>query len=101
MNQLGGQKQLTPIDVHNAVGAALLMIGAISTVIWYRTRMISLLMISVVGLMVSVAFTRFSAPDLALTQLTVEVVTIILLMLALFFLPQHSPRESSSMRCCS
>jgi multicomponent K+:H+ antiporter subunit A len=48
--------------------------------------------------MVSVAFTRFSAPDLALTQLTVEVVTIVLLMLALFFLPQHSPRESSSMR---
>ncbi|KGJ93203.1 monovalent cation/H+ antiporter subunit A [Colwellia psychrerythraea] len=96
MSQLGGQKQPTPIDVHNAVGAALLMIGAISTVIWHRSRVISLLMISVVGLMVSVAFTRLSAPDLALTQLTVEVVTIVLLMLALFFLPQHSPKESSS-----
>jgi multicomponent K+:H+ antiporter subunit A len=98
MHQLSGQKQLTPIDVHNAMGAALLMVGAISTVIWYRNRVISLLMLSVVGLMVSVAFTRFSAPDLALTQLTVEVVTIVLLMLALFFLPQHSPKESSSMR---
>ncbi|MFQ3208634.1 MAG: multicomponent K+:H+ antiporter subunit A [Colwellia sp.] len=98
MNQLGGQKQLTPIDVHNAMGAALLMVGSISTVIWYRQRVVSLLMLSVVGLMVSVAFTRFSAPDLALTQLTVEVVTIILLMLALFFLPQHSPKESSSLR---
>jgi multicomponent K+:H+ antiporter subunit A len=96
MSQLGGQKALTPIDVHNGVGAALLIIGAISTVVFYRTRMVSLLMLSVVGLMVSVAFTRFSAPDLALTQLTVEVVTIILLMLALFFLPQRSPRESSS-----
>ena len=96
MSQLGGQKQPTPIDVHNAIGAALLMIGAISTVIWHRSRVISLLMISVVGLMVSVAFTRLSAPDLALTQLTVEVVTIVLLMLALFFLPQRSPRESSS-----
>jgi multicomponent K+:H+ antiporter subunit A len=98
MSQLSGQKQLTPIDAHNAMGAALLIIGAISTVIWYRKRVVSLLMLSVVGLMVSVAFTRFSAPDLALTQLTVEVVTIILLMLALFFLPQHSPKESSSMR---
>jgi multicomponent K+:H+ antiporter subunit A len=37
---------------------------------------------------------RFSAPDLALTQLVVEVVTLILLMLALFFLPQNTPRES-------
>ncbi|MCJ8320409.1 MAG: monovalent cation/H+ antiporter subunit A [Colwellia sp.] len=98
MSHLGGEKQLTPIDVHNAMGAALLMIGAFSTVIWYHSRVISLLMLSVVGLMVSIAFTRFSAPDLALTQLTVEVVTVILLMLALFFLPQHSPRESSSMR---
>lgn len=98
MSQLSGNKALTPIDSHNAVGAALLMIGAISTVIWYRSRMVSLIMISVVGLMVSVAFTRFSAPDLALTQLTIEVVTIILLMLALFFLPQHSPKELSSIR---
>jgi multicomponent K+:H+ antiporter subunit A len=48
--------------------------------------------------MVSVAFTRFSAPDLALTQLTVEVVTIVLLMLALFFLPHRTPKESTSLR---
>jgi len=98
MSHLGGDKPLTPIDVHNGMGAALLMIGALGTVIWYHARVISLLMLSVVGLMVSIAFTRFSAPDLALTQLTVEVVTVILLMLALFFLPHRSPRESSSMR---
>jgi multicomponent K+:H+ antiporter subunit A len=84
--------------VHNAIGAGLLIIGALATVIWHRSRMVSLLMLSIVGLMVSVVFTRFSAPDLALTQLTVEVVTIILLMLALFFLPQHTPKESSSLR---
>ena len=96
MTTLGGQKEPTPMDLHSMFGAAFLIIGAISTVIWYHSRVISLLMLSVVGLMVSITFTRFSAPDLALTQLTVEVVTIILLMLALFFLPQHSPKESSS-----
>jgi multicomponent K+:H+ antiporter subunit A len=98
MAQLVGGKKPTSVDMHNGIGAALLMIGAIGTVIWHHVRMVSLLMVSVVGLMVSVAFTRFSAPDLALTQLTVEVVTIILLMLALFFLPQRTPRESSSIR---
>src|SRR5690606_38078379 len=41
---------------------------------------------------------RFSAPDLALTQLSVEVVTIVLLMLALYFLPQMTPNESNSPR---
>ncbi|MGO2012518.1 MAG: monovalent cation/H+ antiporter subunit A [Pseudoalteromonas sp.] len=98
MHQLAGRSELTPVDFHNAIGAGLLIIGAFATVIWHRARMISLLMISIVGLMVSIVFTRFSAPDLALTQLTVEVVTVILLMLALFFLPQRTPKESSSLR---
>lgn len=98
MHQLVGEKTPTDIDFHVGVGAALLMVGALGTVIWHRARIVALIMISIVGLMVSVAFTRFSAPDLALTQLTVEVVTVILLMLALFFLPQTTPKESSSLR---
>jgi multicomponent K+:H+ antiporter subunit A len=60
--------------------------------------MIALITLSVVGLIVSIAFARFSAPDLALTQLSVEVVTVILLMLALFFLPQKTASESSPSR---
>ncbi|WP_105190047.1 monovalent cation/H+ antiporter subunit A [Pseudoalteromonas sp. T1lg48] len=98
MHTLAGATGLSEIDAHNAIGAALLMIGALATLIWHRSRMIALILVSVVGLMTSVAFTRFSAPDLALTQLTVEVVTVMLLMLALFFLPQRTPKESSSLR---
>jgi multisubunit Na+/H+ antiporter MnhB subunit len=52
-------------------------------VIYNRNRVVALLMLSVVGLVVSLVFARFSAPDLALTQLVVEVVTLILLLLAL------------------
>jgi len=51
-----------------------------------------------VGLILALIFVKFSAPDLALTQLAVEVVTLILLLLALYFLPQTSPRESSPTR---
>lgn len=93
----GGRPEL-PIDAVNATGAALLLISALATVVWHRKRVVALLMISVVGLMVSIAFTRFSAPDLALTQLSVEVVTVILLMLALFFLPHKTPSQSSPSR---
>src|SRR3546814_10935565 len=39
-----------------------------------------------------------SAPDLALTQISVEVVSVILLLLALNFLPKETPVESSSLR---
>lgn len=57
--------------------------------------MIALLMLSLVGLVVSITFAYFSAPDLALTQLSVEVVTVILLLLALYFFPQHTPTSKS------
>lgn len=78
--------------------AIILCLSALATVIYHRKRMIALVAISVVGLIVSIAFARFSAPDLALTQLAVEVVTVILLMLALFFLPQKTAPESAPSR---
>jgi multicomponent K+:H+ antiporter subunit A len=58
-------------------------------------------LIGAVGLVVSLIFVKFSAPDLALTQLSVEVVTVILLLLALYFLPQHTPAESGNGRRCA
>ena len=78
--------------------AIILCLSAIATVIYHRKRMLALVTISVVGLITSIAFARFSAPDLALTQLSVEVVTVILLMLALYFLPQKTATESSPSR---
>ncbi len=84
-----------PISGVEITAAVILCLSAIATVIYHRKRMLSLITLSVVGLIVSVAFARFSAPDLALTQLAVEVVTVILLMLALYFLPQKTATESS------
>ncbi|MNF66430.1 Na(+)/H(+) antiporter subunit A [compost metagenome] len=56
------------------------------------------MILGVAGLLVALAFARFSAPDLALTQLVVEVVTLVLLILALYYLPSRTPGESSSLR---
>lgn len=95
---LTGAKGNQPTDGIVVLGAGMLIFGGIATAATHRYRLISLLMLSVVGLFVALTFARFSAPDLALTQLSVEVVTMILLMLALFFLPQKTPRESSPMR---
>jgi len=95
---LVGPMPMTPVDGATLVGAVLLMLTAAATAYWHRRRLVSLVMLSVVGLFVTLAFARFSAPDLALTQLSVESVTIILMMLALFFLPRTSPAESSGLR---
>jgi len=52
-------------------------------------RLAAVILLGGVGLVVCVTFVWFSAPDLALTQLTVEVVTTVLLVLGLRWLPQR------------
>ena len=96
-----GSREQIPLDGVTITGAVLMILSAIATVVWHRRRFLALTFLSVVGLIVSLAFAQFSAPDLALTQLSVEIVTIILLLLALFFLPQSTQKESSNRRLSS
>jgi multicomponent K+:H+ antiporter subunit A len=67
-------------------------------VLSHRARYISLIYIGIVGLVISLAFVHLSAPDLALTQISVEVVTILLMLLALNLLPKETPVESGRWR---
>jgi multicomponent K+:H+ antiporter subunit A len=67
-------------------------------VLTHRARYVSLIYIGIVGLIISLAFVHLSAPDLALTQISVEVVTILLMLLALNLLPKQSPVESRPWR---
>ena len=53
-------------------------------------RLAAVTMVSVCGLMTCVTFVWFSAPDLALTQLVVEVVTTVLILLGLRWLPRRN-----------
>ncbi len=85
-------------DLATAMGALGLVIAALAAAAWHRRRLFALLMLGVIGLLVTLAFVRFSAPDLAMTQLLVEVVTLLLLLLAMYFLPADTPRESSPAR---
>jgi len=90
-----GELGLSPVDLPTAVAAGVLILCALLTAFLHRERFYALVLLSVVGLIVALAFARFSAPDLAMTQLSVEVVTIVLLMLALFYMPSWTPLESS------
>jgi multicomponent K+:H+ antiporter subunit A len=95
---LGGSLPSTPPDPAGVAALSALVVGAIGTVVYRQRRMIAIVFLSVVGLVVSLAFIRFRAPDLALTQLSVEVVTIVLLLLALRFLPGEVATQSSRWR---
>ena len=91
-------RQMQPMDPVAIGGWAMLVAATAGLVFLHRNRLLSLILIGIVGLMVSVGFVYFSAPDLAMTQITVEVVTIILLLLALNFLPNRTPVESTVLR---
>ncbi|MDX2485803.1 MAG: monovalent cation/H+ antiporter subunit A [Pseudodonghicola sp.] len=87
-----------PISVMPVLGWVCLVGSALCVVAFHRNRLLALVLIGVSGLIVSLTFNYLSAPDLALTQISVEVVTIILLLLALNFMPQQTPRESTPAR---
>ena len=77
------------------IGWLALIAGTMAVLAVHRQRYLALIFISVVGLIVSLGFVYLSAPDLALTQIAVEVVTILLLLLALNLLPKTPSSRSS------
>jgi len=79
------------------VWAMLLVVGG-WLVVGHRDRFVAVVLTGGVGLVASVAFVAMSAPDLAMTQLSVDVVSTVLLLMGLALLPQSSPRESSAGR---
>lgn len=77
----------------------LLLFSSCWMMLWFHHERIKAVLISgAIGLVVTMIFVCFSAPDLALTQITVDVVTTVLLLMSLSLLPQLTPYESSVSR---
>jgi multicomponent K+:H+ antiporter subunit A len=83
----------TPLNIPSAAIALIGITATVAVVLSYRDRLRALVFLGAVGLVVALLFVELSAPDLALTQLLVELVTIILLLLALRWLPRTSAVE--------
>ncbi|WP_333683547.1 monovalent cation/H+ antiporter subunit A [Pontibaca methylaminivorans] len=91
------RESLAPTFI-TVIGWVALMGSAVGVAVFHRNRLLMLVMMGVSGLMVALTFNYFSAPDLALTQISVEVVSVVLLLLALNFMPPDTPRESTPAR---
>ena len=90
-----GARVLLPAQPVAVVAWVLLLGGCLLTVVLFRQRLLSVLVVGTVGLIVCLAFIYLSAPDLALTQISVEVATVILILLALYFLPKEGPASAT------
>lgn len=73
-------------EFHEAVLAGLAIVAALVTVS-AQDRLSAIISIGVVGVVATLVFVFFGAPDLALTQLLVEVLTVVLLVLVFFRIP--------------
>jgi multicomponent K+:H+ antiporter subunit A len=93
-----GSRPELPMTVPAATSFVLLAAACVAVMAFHGLRLLTLIVTSIVGLIVSLAFLQFSAPDLALTQISVEVVLTILLLLALNLLPKLTPPEPSLIR---
>ena len=93
-----GTRELTHAPII-AIVLWLLLISACWMMLWFHHERIKAVLISgAVGLVVTMIFVGLSAPDLAQTQITVDVVTTVLLLMSLSLLPQLTPYESSRSR---
>jgi len=93
-----GTRALMPATPLAGVLWVALLVACAALVLGHHNRFRAVVLVGVVGLVVSLSFLGLSAPDLALTQLSVEVVTTVLLLMGLALLPALTPRESSGAR---
>ncbi|WP_296653895.1 monovalent cation/H+ antiporter subunit A [Paraburkholderia sp.] len=99
LTHIAGSRTGLPADPVTLTGLALAALLAVAVVRVRANTLHALILLGTCGLLVTLAFARFSAPDLALTQMSVEIVTVMLLVLAIYFLPvQQRAVESVSAR---
>ncbi|MBT2687608.1 Na+/H+ antiporter subunit A [Bacillus sp. ISL-47] len=80
--------------IHYAEVLLALGIAAASiTILFVKSRMTSIILLGAVGYTVSLFFVIFRAPDLALTQLVIETISVSLFLLAFYHLPKLRHEE--------
>ncbi|MCL7746891.1 Na+/H+ antiporter subunit A [Halalkalibacter alkaliphilus] len=83
------------IDTVNTTGIdpfmwilSIVFIGATVVIPFINHRITAIVVVGVIGFLLALFFVVFRAPDLALTQLLVETVTVVLFMLVFYHLPE-------------
>ncbi|MFG6494083.1 Na+/H+ antiporter subunit A [Fictibacillus sp. UD] len=86
---------LAPVTWPEVLIGSVMAVAAIAT-IWMNQRIAAIIVIGVVGYGLSLLFVFFRAPDLALTQLIVETITVALFLLCFAHLPKLKKSDKKS-----
>lgn len=87
---------LAPIGLYELVLAAIIVISSIA-ILFARSRLTSIIILGAVGYTISLFFVLLRAPDLALTQLVIETISVSLFLLCFFHLPLMASRKEERM----
>lgn len=74
---------------HEVLLVLLILVGAV-TALFSASRVSAVALLGITGLLIAILFALFSAPDLAITQIMVEALTVILLVLIFYRLPEFA-----------
>ncbi|RLQ96501.1 Na+/H+ antiporter subunit A [Falsibacillus albus] len=85
---------VAPIGSYEVVLALIVLAGS-ATILLAKSRLTSIIALGAIGYTVSLFFVLFRAPDLALTQLVIETVSVALFLLAFYHLPPLNRHERS------
>ena len=89
-----GNRPRLPADGLSLLVWLLLLATCATLLRGHRQRLRAVLLVGLIGLVVALTFAALSAHDLALTQLSVELVSTVLLLMGLALLPPVSPTVS-------
>ncbi|MCP2036080.1 multicomponent Na+:H+ antiporter subunit A [Planomicrobium sp. HSC-17F08] len=81
-----------PIGVYEII-ILIALIGSTITILAAKSRLTAIIALGAVGYSVALFFVIFRAPDLALTQLVIETISVALFLLAFYHLPKVSKKE--------
>ncbi|MFD2743724.1 MULTISPECIES: putative monovalent cation/H+ antiporter subunit A [Sphingobacterium] len=90
-------ENLTALSIYE-VAVVLILIGAMGIVLSTPYLLTAVLAMTVVGYCICLMFVFYSAPDLAMTQFTIDTLTTVLFVLVLYKLPPFLKLESSTRR---
>jgi len=77
-----------------SVGLVVLMIAATIMVLVARTRLVAIAALGVIGFGIAAIYVIYSAPDLAITQILVETLTVLIFLFVIRHLPRFGVRSS-------
>ena len=70
-------------------GALMLLLAGLAFAVFSQSRLAAVVALGVMGLAICLVFVFYGAPDLAITQFTIDTLTVILFVLVLYKLPRY------------